>query len=196
MKDIVTNAARFFWNGFKYASGFLLILFFGVLGAFLYALPWLLRAASVLTWFAAGYLAITGIDKLYRRYAPSPIPVFALQFAVIVVMVAWVTTGFLQRKDKNMVWGMFATGGILIGGFFWKFVPWLFNRWPLGANLIFRILPSALFMVLLVATTLRLKWLRINGAGSKSIPAFVWLKKQQTFDMNADTSLETEGIEQ
>ena len=63
MKDIVTNAARFFWNGFKYASGFLLILFFGVLGAFLYALPWLLRAASVLTWFAAGYLAITGIDE-------------------------------------------------------------------------------------------------------------------------------------
>ena len=70
MKDIVTNAAKFFWNGFKYASGFLLILFFGVLGAFLYALPWLLRAASVLTWFAAGYLAITGIDETVSSLCP------------------------------------------------------------------------------------------------------------------------------
>ena len=196
MKDIVTNAAKFFWNGFKYASGFLLILFFGVLGAFLYALPWLLRAASVLTWFAAGYLAITGIDKLYRQYAPSPIPVFALQFAIIVAMIGWVSTGFLQRKDKNMVWGMFATGGILIGGFFWKFVPWLFNRWPKATDLTFRILPSAMFMVLLIAMTLRLKWLRLNGTVGMTIPAFVWLKKQDHIARDEDAISEADENEQ
>jgi len=186
MKDIVTNAVKFFWNGFKYASGFLLILLFGVFGAFLYALPWLLRAASVLAWLAAGYLAITEIDELYRPYAASRIPVFALQFAIIVVMVGWITTGFLQRKNKNMVWGMFATGGILIGGFFWKLVPWLFTRWPLATDLIFRILPSAMFMVLLIVMTLRLKWLRLSGTVGLTTPAFVWLKKQDRIAKDGD----------
>ena len=196
MKDIITSAASFFWKGLLYTLGFLLILIFGVVGAVLFALPWLLRAASVLTWLAAGYLAITGINTFYRQYVSSPIPVLVLQFAIIIAMVGWVTTGFLQRKNKNMVWGMFATGGILIGGFFWKLAPWLFNRWPLATDLIFRILPSALFMVLLVATTLRLKWLRTNEAVSKSVPAFVWLKKQASSDRNTDTNLEVEGIEQ
>jgi len=173
-----------------------MILIFGVVGAVLYALPWLLRAASVLTWLAAGYLAITGIDTFYRQYVSSPIPVLVLQFAIIIAMIGWVTTGFLQRKNKNLVWGMFATGGILIGGFFWKFVPWLFTRWPLATDLIFRILPSALFMVLLVTTTLRLKWLRTNGAVNKSVPAFFWLKKQAANDGDSNTNLEVEGIEQ
>lgn len=196
MTDIIASAASFFWKGLLYTLGFLLILIFGVVGAILYALPWLLRVASVLTWLAAGYLAITGINTFYRQYVSSPIPVLVLQFAIIIAMVGWVTTGFLQRKNKNMVWGMFATGGILIGGFFWKLAPWLLNRWPLATDLTFRILPSALFMVLLVATTLRLKWLRTNDAVHKSIPAFVWLKKQAANDGNSNTNLEVNSIEQ
>jgi hypothetical protein len=146
----------FVWNALRLLLEFLLALLLGFLGAVLYALPWLLRAASVLVWLAAGYTSLTWVGDFYAPLVSSPIPVRALQAAVIIILAAWVMLGLMAR-GVQAVWGLLAASGITVGGFFWQAAPWMLNRWPLEAHLFFRVLPSALFIVLLVFATLRLK---------------------------------------
>lgn len=148
--------AAFVWNALKILLEFLLTLILGILGAALYALPWLLRAASVVVWLAAGYVGLTWVGDFYTPLVSSPIPVRALQAAVILILVAWVIFGLMLR-GVQAVWGLLAAGGITVGGFFWQAAPRMLARWPEGAGLFFRMLPSALFIVLLVFATLRLK---------------------------------------
>jgi hypothetical protein len=117
MLNIVSSLLAFIWKGLKYLVGFLVILVLGIVGAILFALPWLLRLTSVLAWLVAGYLTPTGISDFYQQYVSSPIPVLALQFALILLMVAWVMVGMMQ-KGVNAIWGFLAAGGIVVDGFF------------------------------------------------------------------------------
>ena len=72
MKGVITSVAKFFWGGLKYTFGFLLIILLGALGAILYALPWILRGLSVLTWFMAGFFALTEIETIYAPGLSTP----------------------------------------------------------------------------------------------------------------------------
>jgi len=99
-----------------------------------------------------------------------------LQFAMTLILLAWPVAGLLQSK-KESVWGMFAAGALLTGGLFWKLIPWLQNSWPETADLILNLLPSVVFIVLLIAMTLRLKALQANSGIKLTAPAFVWLKR-------------------
>lgn len=191
---------EFVWKGFKYFLGFLSILFLGILGAVLFAIPWLLRAASVLIWLISGYLAISAIDDFYQQYVSSPIPVLALQFAAILLMVAWAMVGVMQ-KGSNAIWGLLAAGGIVISVFFWKVIPWMFFHWPHYSDLFFRVLPSALFIVLLIFTTIRLKWLHTTRDANLSGSAFKWLSPsgvhsviKEELDINISESMEGGGV--
>jgi hypothetical protein len=185
MLNIISFLLNFVWKGIKYFLGFLSILFLGILGAVLFAIPWLLRTASVLIWLVAGYLAISSIDDFYQRYVSSPIPVLALQFASILLMVAWAMVGMMQ-KGTDAVWGFLATGGIVVGAIFLKLVPWMFFRWPSYANLFFRVLPSALFIVLLIFSTIRLKWLYTTAGTKLSGPAFRWFNPLDEHSVTTD----------
>lgn len=159
MSNVITSLWKFIWGALKYLVGFLTVLFLSLLGALLYALPWILRVAVLLGWLASGYVAITCIEEIYSQHVSSPIPVLALQFAIMIVMVAWVMLGMMQ-KGKDAIWGLLAAGGIVMGSFFGKIVPWVLARWPLHAELVIRVMPSSLFIVLLIVITIRLKWLR------------------------------------
>ena len=174
--NILKSILKFALNSMKALLEFLLSLLLGILSAFLFALPWVLRGLVVLSWFLAGFIAITKIEALYAHTLHSPIPVYALQFAMTLILLAWPVAGLLQSK-KETVWGMFATGALLTGGLFWKLIPWLQNSWPETADLILSLLPSVTFIVLLIAMTLRLKALQAGKGIKLAAPAFVWLKR-------------------
>jgi hypothetical protein len=162
MASALLSILGFAAKSLKTLAEFLLFLVLGLLAGILYALPWLLRGVTVLAWFAAGFVAITAIQQFYTPIVSSPIPIYALQFAAIFLMLIWPITGML-KGGKNRIWGMLAACSILVGSFFWKAVPWLLSTWPEYTELGLRLLPSALFMVLLVSTTLRMKTLRTTA---------------------------------
>ena len=137
---------------------FLTAMILGVLLAILFALPWILRAASVLIWLGGDYLGITSIQGIYEPISPA-IPVIALQFAVILVSVGWLL--IVLNKNPRLVWGGMAAGGLVIGGISSGSI-WLLSHWQY-ADLFFRVLPPALFSVLLIYETIRLRSLRRNG---------------------------------
>ncbi len=78
---------------------FLTAMILGVLFAILFALPWILRAASVLIWLGGDYLGISSIQAIYAPISPA-MPVIALQFAVILMSVGWL----LIVLSKNPHW--------------------------------------------------------------------------------------------
>jgi hypothetical protein len=136
---------------------FLITMILGALFAILVALPWVLRAASVLVWLSAAYLGLTSIQTIYAPNSPA-IPVIALQFAVILVSVGWVL--FVLSKNTRLVWGGMAAGGLVIGGASIA-SSWLLSHWRY-ADLFFRVLPPALFSVLLIYETIHLRSMRRN----------------------------------
>jgi hypothetical protein len=137
--------------------GFLVIVILGIVGAVLYAIPWLLRVASLLLWLTATYIGFATIQTIYAPFSPA-IPVLALQFAVILVSVGWVT--IVLGKNINFVWGGMAAVGLVIGGASIGSL-WLLAHWQ-HADLFFRVLPPAMFSVLLIYETIRLRSLRSN----------------------------------
>lgn len=151
---------------------FLRILILGIVVALLYAIPWLLRAAAVVGWLVAGYIGITTIDAIYAPYSPS-IPLLALQFAVIIAMVAW-SVVMLIANPKH-IWGGLAAGGLVLYGLAHG-ANWMMAHWQY-ANLFFRVLPPALFSAMLLFETIRLRLMRqAEGKIAMSGPAFIWLK--------------------
>lgn len=175
MASTLLSILGFVAKSLKTLAEFLFVLVLGLLAGILYALPWLLRGVTVLAWFAAGFVAITAIQEFYAPIVSSPIPVYALQFVAIFLMLIWPVIGMLKGV-KNRIWGMLAACAILVGGFFWKVVPWLLSTWPEYAELGLRLLPSVLFMVLLISTTLRMKVLRATGTMHLAGPAYEWLR--------------------
>ena len=167
MSNVISSLLKFIWGALKYLVGFLTVLFLSILGALLYALPWILRVAVLLGWLASGYVAMTCIEDIYSQQVSSPIPVLALQFAIMIVMVAWIMIGMMQ-KGNDAIWGLLAAGGIVVGSFFGRIIPWVLLRWPFFTELVLRVLPSSLFIVLLIFITIRMKWLRTVSMGKIS----------------------------
>jgi len=170
MLNIISILIQFVYNAIKYLLGFLTILVLGIVGAVLYALPWLLRAAALLLWLGAAYLGITSIETIYAPYSPA-IPVMALQFAVILISVGWVI--ILLRNNPQLVWGGMAAGGLVVGSASIG-SAWLLTHWQY-ADLFFRVLPPALFSILLIYETIRMRSLyhseNVDVVSDKPIPA-------------------------
>jgi hypothetical protein len=165
----------------KLLVDFFTILILGIAAAILYAIPWLLRAAAVVGWLVAGYVGITTVNAIYSSYSPS-LPVLALQFAVIAAMVAWAVTMLLVNPKH--IWGGLAAGGVVLGGFS-MLANWLVIHWHY-AELFFRILPPALFSVLLIFETVHLRSMRQkDGKIRMPTPAFIWLQKLKGGDVRS-----------
>ena len=158
MMNLISILIQFVFNAIKYLFGFLTIVILGVMGAVLYALPWLLRVVALLLWISAAYLAITSIETIYSPFS-SAIPVLALQFAVILILIAWIT--IFLRENTKLFWGGMTAGGLVVGGASIGSI-WLLAHWRY-ADLFFRVLPPVLFSVLLIYETIRLRSLRRNG---------------------------------
>jgi hypothetical protein len=173
MQAILENLLKAIKHSLQLLGQFIEILFLGLLAAFLYALPWLLRAACVLSWLIGGYMAIQKIQELYGFNSPAG-AVFALQFAVIFLMVAW--AGMLLLVDPKTIWGGMALGGLLPILIVSKVIPWLFAVWA-DADFFFRILPAALFSLALIYLTIRMRFLRSHQKLSLSKPTFSWLPR-------------------
>ena len=158
MRNIISTLLTFVFNAIKYLLEFLAIVILGIVGAILYSLPWLLRIVALLLWLGGDYLGITSIQTIYSPISPA-IPVIALQFAVILLSVGWLL--FVLNKNTRLVWGGMAAGGLFIGsasiGSIWLLAHWQF------ADLFFRVLPPALFSVLLIYETIRMRSIRRNG---------------------------------
>ena len=157
MLNIISMLLTFVFNAIKYLFEFLTIIILGVVGAILYALPWLLRIVALLLWLGGDYLGITLIQTIYAPFS-SAIPVIALQFAVILISVGWLL--IVLSKNTKLVWGGMATGGLVIGGASFG-SNWLLSHWHY-ADLFFRVLPPALFSVLLIYETIHLRSMRSN----------------------------------
>ena len=157
MLNLISMLLTFVFNAIKYLLEFLTIIILGVVGAILYALPWLLRVVALLLWLGGDYLGITLIQTIYAPFSPA-IPVIALQFAVILVSVGWLL--IVLSKKTRLVWGGMATGGLVIGGASIGSI-WLLSHWRY-ADLFFRVLPPALFSVLLIYETIRLRSMHRN----------------------------------
>jgi hypothetical protein len=158
MLNIISTLLVFVINAIKYVLEFLTIIILGVVGAVLYALPWLLRIVALLLWLGGDYLGINLIETIYAPFSPA-IPVIALQFALILMSVGWLL--IILSKNTKLVWGGMAAGGLVIGGA--SFVSsWLLSHWRY-ADLFFRVLPPALFSVLLICETIRLRSMHRNG---------------------------------
>ena len=157
MLNIISTLLVFVINAIKYLIEFLTIIILGVVGAVLYALPWLLRVVALLLWLGGDYLGITLIQTIYAPNSPA-IPVIALQFAVILGSVGWLL--IVLSKNTRLVWGGMTAGGLFIGGISFA-SSWLLSHWRY-ADLFFRVLPPALFSVLLIYETIHLRSVRRN----------------------------------
>lgn len=139
-------------------TDFLLFMFLGGIEAILLVLPWLLRITVVLVWLTAAFIGIETVNDIYAPYSPAT-PVIALQFTVILASVAWLA--ILLNRNARFLWGGMAAGGLVIGGISLG-AAWILEHWSY-ANLFFRVLPPALFSVLLIHETVRLRALRQKG---------------------------------
>jgi hypothetical protein len=133
---------------------FLAILFLAILAAILIALPWLLRAASMLIWLAAAFVGIQTIETIYSPTTEF-IPLFALKFAVIYLMVAWVV---FALKERIQLWGTLVANGLIVSSFSYGAL-WIADHWQY-ANLFFAILPTLIFAVGTFSLAIRLRMKR------------------------------------
>ena len=157
MMNIILILIQFLFNAIKYLLEFLAIVVLGVAGAILYALPWLLRVIALLLWLGGDYLGISSIQAIYAPISPA-IPVIALQFALILMSVGWLLIAL--SKNTSLVWGGMTAGGLVIGGASIG-SAWLLAHWRY-ADLFFRVLPPALFSLLLIYEMIRLRSLYRN----------------------------------
>ena len=157
MMNIILILIQFLFNAIKYLLEFLAIVVLGVAGAILYALPWLLRVIALLLWLGGDYLGISSVQTIYAPNSPA-IPVIALQFALILMSVGWLL--IVLSKNTSLVWGGMTAGGLVIGGASIG-AAWLLAHWRY-ADLFFRVLPPALFSLLLIYEMIRLRSLYRN----------------------------------
>ena len=157
MMNIILMLLQFVFNAIKYLLEFLAIVVLGVAGAILYALPWLLRVIALLLWLGGDYLGISSVQTIYAPNSPA-IPVIALQFALILMSVGWLL--IVLSKNTSLVWGGMTAGGLVIGGASIG-AAWLLAHWQY-ADLFFRVLPPALFSLLLIYEMIRLRSLYRN----------------------------------
>ncbi|MCL4270799.1 MAG: hypothetical protein KJZ72_14690 [Anaerolineales bacterium] len=126
----------------------------------MYLIPWLLRAVSIVVWLISTFISITTLHKIYSPFT-DVIPIFALQFGVILLMVQWSMYGL--RNGQN-VWGLLFAGAITLWGIS-QAMTWLSNHWQY-ADLFFRILPPALLGVGMITLSIRTRTRRMSRVSS------------------------------
>ena len=130
---------------------FLIIIFLGILVAIIYALPWVLKIGAIVIWFYGGYRLVIVVGEIYAPFSPE-IPVMILQFFVIIVQLS-AMIGMLI-VNLRLSWGaLYFTGGVPL----WlalKGIPNAFANWQ-HADFIFRVLPPALWVMLLTLITIK-----------------------------------------
>lgn len=142
-----------------FVAGLLLVF----IAALMYALPWLLRGLSVIGWLASAFIAIQTISAIYSPFSDE-IPVFALQFMVIVLMVLWAMVGLMNQKD---VWGLLAAGGAVMYGVS-RGATWLMSNWQY-ADLFFRVLPVTMLAVGMITISIRTRTRRMSRVTNANI---------------------------
>ncbi len=149
--SLIANIFRWLIYALIILFQFLVIVALGILVGIIYTLPWVLRVLAVLIWFYGGYQLVMVISDVYTPFTPE-FPVMVLQFFVVIVqLTAFVSILILSGR---LVWGaLYFTGGIPL----WialSGIPSAFANWRY-ANFIFRILPPALWVMLLLYITLK-----------------------------------------
>jgi hypothetical protein len=153
MINQISASLTFVINAVKYLLEFLTIVILGGVGAVLYVLPWLLKISALLIWLGGANLSFNSIHAIYAPFSPA-IPLLALQFGVIFSMVSWMGI-LIRRAPRNYLWGGLAISGIILDGLSIG-AGWLSKNWIYG-SLFFHILPAALFALLLIVETMRLR---------------------------------------
>ncbi len=166
LKSIIINLLNVVRFALVAVIEFLIAVILGGIAAILVAIPWILRFVAVLIWLSTAYLGFTSIQTIYAPFSPT-IPVIALQFAVILVSVGWVL--IVLNKKPSFIWGGMTVVGLIMGSLSIGSV-WLVNHWQ-HADLFFRVLPPALFSVLLIYETLHLRSMRHTWNAVLTIPA-------------------------
>ncbi len=130
----------------------LLVVLLGFLVAVFYALPWLIRAGALLTWFYGVYRSVLLTMQLYAPFTPPP-PLIALQ--VFVALVQFGALLVIFKLNPRLAWGaLYLIGGLSL----WlstHFIPQAILH-P-HADLILRLLPSTIWASLLIYITIRAK---------------------------------------
>ena len=146
---------------FSYSLTFLKEIIIGISVALLYLIPWLFRAVSILAWLIAAFISINTLHMIYSPFTDF-VPMFALQFGVILIMVQWAMYGL--RNGQN-VWGLLFAGAIALWGIS-HVMTWLSDHWQY-ANLFFRVLPPALLGVGMITLSIRTRTRRMSRVSGK-----------------------------
>ena len=154
---------------------FVVVVALGLLVALLAVLPWLLRMAAMLSWLFAAWFGLNAIQTIYAPFTEE-IPLMALKGALILAQVSWL--GLMVLVVREHVWGGLALGAIAVGGLSWLALK-VSGNWQY-ADIFFRVLPSALFSVLLIYETIHLRSMRRGDGVKLSAPAFEWGGKNQS----------------
>jgi hypothetical protein len=148
-------------NVFLYLLSFFEELLSDVLVALLYLIPWLFRAVSILAWLIAAFISINTLHMIYSPFTDI-VPMFALQFGVILIMVQWAMYGLGNGKN---VWSLLFAGAITLLGIS-QVMIWLSDHWQY-ANLFFRVLPPALLGVGMITLSIRTRTRRMSRVSGK-----------------------------
>jgi hypothetical protein len=133
----------------------------GILTAVFYLIPWLLRALSIVVWLIATFISINTLRNIYSPFT-DVIPMFALQFGVILMIVQWVMYGL---RNGQKIWGLLFAGAITLWGIS-QVMIWLSDYWQY-AELFFRILPPALLGVGMITLSIRTRTRRLSRVSGK-----------------------------
>jgi hypothetical protein len=173
MLAAISTLFRYLVQGLIILIEFLIIIFLGILVAIIFALPWLLRIGAIIIWFYGGYRLVIAVGEIYAPFS-SEIPVMILQFFVIIVQLG-AMIGILII-NLRLSWGaLYFTGGVPL----WlalKGIPDAFENWQ-HADFIFRVLPPALWVMLLTLITIKGKRYRtvkqLGPSFGSGLPDFV-----------------------
>lgn len=145
-------------QGLQTLRTFLIIVILGLLVAIVWALPWLIRVISVVSWLGGTYLAGDTLNAIYGPYS-EPLPLMAL-WIVPAILAAALPVSLHYKGQLSKIWGAFVVFG-LVCLVFATGSSWLIERWP-DADLFFRAAPVLLLATLVFFIAPRLKRLRAS----------------------------------
>ncbi len=165
MASAISSLLRSLAQALTILVEFLIILFLGILVAIIYTFPWVLRSGAIVIWFYGGYRLVVTVGEVYTPFSPE-IPVMILQFFVIVVQLGAMLR--IWTINLRLSWGaLYFTGGVPL----WlalKGIPNAFASWQ-HADFIFRVLPPALWVMLLTFITIKGKRYKMGKRLSPSL---------------------------
>jgi hypothetical protein len=163
---LITNLTTLIVKVFSTLIQFLIVVVLGFVAAVLLALPWVMRTVSFAVWFVAIFMGFSSIQMIYAPIS-DVIPLYSLQFALILIAVAWMM-GLMLNNIKHF-WGGLLAGGLVIGGCAMG-ANWISVHWRY-ADLVFHTFPPVLFCILLFHETIHLRSMRQDGQLETLVPS-------------------------